>query len=70
VAGDSLLFFFNPNRLTKWRDYEVLFFYPDQAAMRAQQHLAVKIPDYVLQYAAWYFSCGGTASGSITAEIQ
>jgi len=35
----------------KWRDYGVLiFFYPYRAAMSAQQHQAVKSPQYVLQY--------------------
>ena len=48
--GRRGLSFFYPNRLTKWRDYGVLFFYPNRAAMSAQQHQAVKSPQYVLQY--------------------
>jgi len=50
TVGDGVFLFFNPNRLTKWRDYGVLFFYPNRAAMSAQQHQAVKSPQYVLQY--------------------
>ena len=50
AMGDGVFLFFHPNRLTKWRDYGVLFFYPNRAAMSAQQHQAVKSPQYVLQY--------------------
>ena len=49
--GRRGLSFFYPHRLMKWRDYGVLiFFYPNRAAMSAQQHQAVKSPQYVLQY--------------------
>jgi hypothetical protein len=70
VGGVFFFFFLSyPNRLTKWRDYGVLFRYPNQAAICHERPAAPSCKKSPVRPAARHSSCGGIVIGPATAEM-